>query len=88
MMCNPTRIATFLTPMSIILVGAVAIFGLCAALAGSWCTAAGNGFLAASVAVMLGVALGLTNAALIETANCLNGPCAGAARSCTGRWSR
>jgi hypothetical protein len=76
-MCNPGRMAAMLTSASIILVGAVAAFGLCAVLAGSWWTSGGNAAVAAVTAVALAVALGFVNAAMLEAANCLNGPCAG-----------
>lgn len=76
-MCNPGRIAAMLTTASIILVGAVALYGLAAVLAGSWWTSGGNAVIAATVAVMLGVALTFINAAMLEAANCMSGPCGG-----------
>ena len=77
MRCNPTQIANLLILASIILVTAVATYGLCAVLAGSWWTSGGNAILAAAMAVALAVALGYINNALLEAANCMTGACAG-----------
>jgi hypothetical protein len=77
MRCNPSQIANLLILASIILVAAVATYGLCAVLAGSWWTSGGNAILAAAMAVALAGALAYINNALLEAANCMTGACAG-----------